>query len=269
MRSLPHKNEVRLMAMGAALLALAIFGPALAQPAHHHDFADQRVLWGIPYAMDLLSNLPFAVAGLLGAVSLWRMPAGAVSNVQRGMAALFFGGLVLTAAASSWYHGLPNDAGLLVDRCGMSVAFAGLLGLAVAVRVSDRAAAVTGLSVLVLAPVSVQVWAATGNVLPWAVVQFGGMALVVWLACLRQPHGALDVRWGWVIAAYAVAKLFELQDNEVFQMTGQMVSGHTLKHAIAALAAMPVICAIWQLGNPRQNAFARTKAVAARWAGHA
>jgi hypothetical protein len=33
--------------------------------------------------------------------------------------ALFFTGLLLTAAASSWYHWQPDDAGLAVDRCGM------------------------------------------------------------------------------------------------------------------------------------------------------
>lgn len=274
MRSMLTRTETRLLAFCAALLVMAVLGPTLAQPDHHHHFADQRTLWGIPFAMDVLSNLPFALAGLAGAWCLRRLPARAISNVQRAMSALFFGGLLLTAAASSWYHGLPDDAGLVLDRCGMAVAFAGLLGLATAVRVSERAGACMGLAVLLLGPLSVQVWSATGNVLPWATVQFGGMALVLWLACLRQRHGALVIRWGVVILAYAVAKMLELHDHDIFHLTGQLVSGHTLKHAVAALAAVPMVAAFWRLGNSRQNAFASstpasTQAVATRRAGHA
>ena len=73
----------------------------------------------------------------------------------------------------------------------------------------------------------------TGNVLPWAVLQFGGMALVLWLALLRPREDALDIRWSWVILAYAVAKLLEANDSSVYQCTGQLVSGHTLKHVVA------------------------------------
>ena len=35
---------------------------------------------------------------------------------------------------------------------------------------------------------------ATGNVLPWAVLQFGGMGLVLWLALLRPRYAAPDRR---------------------------------------------------------------------------
>jgi len=253
------KPEAMLLLTCLSLLALALFGPALAQPAHYHEFADQRVLWGVPFAMDVLSNLPFALAGAVGAWCLWSLPSGALSNVQRAMAALFFIGLLLTAAASSWYHWHLDDAGLAVDRCGMAVAFAGLLGLAAAGRVSERAGATLGLAVLVLAPASVQVWFETGNVLPWAVLQFGGMGLVLWLALLRPRDAALDIRWSLVILAYAAAKLLEVNDHLVYELSGELVSGHTLKHVVAALAAWPVIAAIGGRSKSRQNAagFAR------------
>jgi hypothetical protein len=46
---------------------------------------------------------------------------------------------------------------------------------------------------------------------------------------------------GSVIFFYVLAKLFELGDVTVFEATGHIVSGHTLKHLAAALAAWPVI----------------------------
>lgn len=269
MRSLLSKTETVLVLACVGLLALTLFGPPVAQPGHYHGFADQRTLFGLPFFMDVMSNMAFAVLAVLGAWSLYRLPRRALSNVQRAMAALFFGGLLLTAAASSWYHWAPDDTGLAIDRGGMALAFAGVLGLAAAGRVSERAGAALGLALLLLAPLSIHVWSTTGNVLPWAALQFGGVALLLWLALLRPRYLALDIRWGWVIFAYPVAKLLEMNDHDVYHFTGEWVSGHTLKHVVAALAAVPVVAAIGAMGESRQNAFAITKGVSARRASNA
>ncbi|HWP11877.1 MAG TPA: hypothetical protein VNN06_08650 [Ramlibacter sp.] len=252
MRSMFSKTEALLLLACVGLAALALFGPAVAQPANYHQFADQRVLWGLPFAMDVLSNLAFLLAGAAGAWCLLRLPPGTLGNVDRAMAALFFAGLTLTAAASGWYHWQPDDAGLALDRCAMAVAFAGLLGLAAAGHVSARAGLALGLAMLVLAPLSVRAWSATGNVLPWAVLQFGGMGLILWFALLRPSDAAPAIRWSLVIAAYGAAKLLEAGDHLVFEATGHLVSGHTLKHVAAALAAWPVVAAIRSLDS-RQN----------------
>ena len=103
-------SELTLLGVCLALLALAVFGPALAQSASHHDFADQRAWLGIPCALDVLSNLPFALWGVAGLVAVWRAPAPAGQGAQRSMATLFFAGLIVTAVASSMYHLRPDDA---------------------------------------------------------------------------------------------------------------------------------------------------------------
>ncbi|MBC7438002.1 MAG: hypothetical protein H7332_18265 [Bdellovibrionales bacterium] len=236
-------SELTLLGAGLVLLALAVFGPALAQSSLHHDFADHRAWLGIPCALDVLSNLPFALWGVAGLVAVRGAPVAVAQGAQRSMATLFFAGLIVTAAASGVYHLRPDDAGLVMDRLGMVLPFAGLLGLAVADRVSNRAGVATGLTILVLGPLSVAVWAQAGNVLPWAVVQFGGMLLVCGLA-LRQPVAAgLGIRLGLVVAVYALAKLMELGDHQIYELTGRLVSGHSLKHLVAAFAAWPVISA--------------------------
>ena len=255
MRWYLSKSEALLLAACAALFALACFGPFVSQAADYHSFADQRELWGVPYAMDVVSNLPFALAGIAGLVALGQLPDRSLANVTRAMAALFFGGLVITAAASSWYHWRPDDAGLAVDRIGMAIAFAGLLGLAAATRISDRAGAALGLALLVAAPLAVQAWSVTGNLLPWAALQSGGMLFVLVAAVMPRRSAALDIRWAWVILAYGVAKVLEANDHEVYQVTGEFISGHTLKHVVAALAAYPVIAALRAPAISKQNEF--------------
>ena len=243
--------EWALLVAAAALLAFAVWGPFLPASAHQHDFADQRGWQGLPCALDVLSNLPFAVTGVWGLVWLRRLGALRLCLATRATAALFFVGLVLTTAGSSWYHWQPDNAGLLWDRLGMSVAFAGLLGLAVVGRISPRAGLATALGLMVAAPAAVLAWAHTGNLTPWAVVQFGGMLVVLALACLPHRHGALVLQLGPLIAWYAAAKVMELADHSVYEATAGWVSGHTLKHLLAAGAALPVLFAMARLHHSR------------------
>jgi hypothetical protein len=201
----------------------------------------------------VLSNLPFAIAGLIGLVVLGRVPQDALPPAQRRCARLFFVGLLVTAAGSSWYHLAPHDPGLAIDRLSMSVAFAGLLGLVAACGVSERAGRALMAALLVCAPAAVAQWYVTGNLLPWVLVQGAGMVLIVLVAAFApRPAQGLDVRWVVVLLAYAVAKLLELGDHPVFHCSGELLSGHTLKHVVAAFAAWPVIAGLSALAQ-RQN----------------
>ncbi|MBW8464912.1 MAG: hypothetical protein K0M68_19980, partial [Acidovorax sp.] len=132
-----NRAETGLLLGAAALFALAVWGPVLPASEHQHAFADQRAWLGIPCALDVLSNLPFALAGVWGLVVLRR--AVGLDGASRWLSGLFFAGLLCTAAGSMLYHGQPHDAGLLWDRLGMVLPFAGLLGLAATGRVSARA----------------------------------------------------------------------------------------------------------------------------------
>lgn len=256
------RSETGLLIALVMAVVITCMGPAVAQYADYHAFADQRTFWGLPFAMDVLSNLPFALFGawgLLGLRSIHTPPARRSGfaalvpcDTQRPLAALFFGGLLLTALCSSYYHMQPNDAGLGVDRMGMLAAFAGLLGLASADRISARAGQWTAAAVLALGPVAVGVWALNGNLLPWSVLQGGGMVLVVCLA-LRPPLvGAWGVPLVAVMAWYALAKVLELGDHHILAMTQGWVSGHTLKHIAAAMAAWPVIAVVQNGAYPAQ-----------------
>ncbi len=242
-----RRETILLIAAVLALLA-AVFGPSVAQHDHYHTFADQRDLLGLPFAMDVLSNLPFAIAGLLGLVMLVRSP----KQPQRNYAVLFFAGLIVTAIFSTLYHLNPNNDTLALDRLGMVAGFAGMLGLATAQRISARAGVATTAAVLLLGPVAVAVWAASANLLPWALLQGGAMVMLLVLSLckpLLTVPSAFVVNLLPVIAFYTVAKLLELGDHQVFELTNHLISGHSLKHTVAALAAWPVLAAIWRAQN--------------------
>lgn len=255
------------------LLALTA-GPALAEAmglalnahghahlhAHGHPFVDARTLLGVPNAMDVLTNAPLALAGAWG---LWVMRRRVWLAATQQAAWVFFAGLVATGFGSAWYHWAPDATGLVWDRLGMAVTFSGALALAVAERVGQAPARQALRVLLPIAVLSAILPASNGNVLPWAVLQFGGMALIVWLAQRKPVAGAIGIRLGVLIGLYALAKLLELGDEAVFHATTDAVSGHSLKHLVAALAAWPVIAALVPGrtgGSPdalRQNAAGR------------
>ena len=255
------RAEWGLLAGCTLAFLLAVLLPATALPVGYHDFADHRAWGSLPNALDVLSNLPFIAM----AIWLWRLQgpwgqhcvgdvgsiqhlppfngrqAGHTAHVLLGVIAL---GLAATGLCSSVYHWQPDDAHLCIDRLGMSLAFAGVLGLAVADRLSARAGLRLALPLLVAA-VAAAVWAwRMGNMTPWAVVQGFGLLLLLAMA-VRQPlPGALGVRWAWVVLAYGVAKALELHDQAVFDWTGGLIAGHSLKHVVAALAVLPIGLAV-------------------------
>lgn len=206
--------------------------------AHGHPFVDARSWWGVPNTLDVLSNLPLVLAGAAG---FWSLRGRTLAQPTATALRVFFGGLILSGLGSASYHWAPDAGTLVIDRLGMAVAFAGVLALSVAERVGLRESRCFLPLVLALALVSAALPHLQGNALPWAVVQFGGMGLVLWLATRSPVPGSLGVSWVVLIALYAVAKLLELGDETVFHASGEWISGHSLKHVVAACAALPIL----------------------------
>jgi hypothetical protein len=232
-------RELALAALTASLVFAAILLPTLPQDQGNHLFADTRAWLGIPNAQNVLSNLLFVPFGLLGLA--WLLTGRlALPNRAFGVgAALFFFGFLVTAAASAWYHAAPADHGLVLDRLGMVLAFAGTFAMLAAGKISARAGWAFGALTLCAGPATVLWWIATGNLAPYVVVQFGGMLLLLLAALFWRDSGG--PRWGWVLALYAAAKMLEVYDYEIYVWSGGLISGHALKHLVAACTALAVI----------------------------
>ena len=74
--------------------------------------------------------------------------------------------------------------------------------------------------------------AGQGNLLPYLVVQAGAVAAVPLLLVGRPREARPRAPWLAALALYVVAKALEDHDRAVFLAVG--VSGHTLKHLVAA-----------------------------------
>jgi hypothetical protein len=252
-----------LLVAGALFLARL---PPLPQPPAYLDFADGRTLLGVPRALDVLSNLPFAAVGLLG---LWLLGLGAGrprvalrDPRERAPWLAFFAGVALTSLGSAWFHLDPSLDRLVWDRLPMTIGFMGLLAALVAERIDARAGARLLWPLLLAGAASVAWWWGTeqvgrGDLRPYYLVQFYPLAAVPLVLTLfprparapRRPGGEAGP-WLLALLAYGLAKLAEAEDGALLAIGG-VLGGHTLKHLLAAAG---VGCLAWMLARRRAPA---------------
>ncbi len=228
----------------AALLAL-VFAPLAAlllavapipQDPAYHALADARAFLGIPNFANVASNAAFLLVGALGlACCLNAGFAGA-----RASWTMFFLGTLLVAFGSAHYHWSPDSNTLVWDRLPMTLGFTGLFTAVLAEHLRpgiERAllplAIVVGLS-------SVGWWHYADDLRFYAWVQFSPLASIVLVLLVYPGRYSHRAYWVYGLACYALAKLTELGDHAIYSATSGAISGHSLKHLLAALAAFLV-----------------------------
>ena len=214
----------------AASLAGLLLLPAIPQDQAYHQFADQRTIFGIPNFWNVVSNLPFLV---IGAAGLWRFRRDAAMTV-------FFLGVFLTGIGSSYYHWNPHDGTLFWDRLPMTVSFAALLALVVGERIRGSAGAILLWPALVVGVFSLLLWRWTDDLRLYFWVQFFPAFAAILLFSLYPAKYTRAYYWIVAMGLYALAKLFEFTDEEIYS-AGGVVSGHTLKHLAAAAACFAIL----------------------------
>jgi hypothetical protein len=219
-----------LFGVTAASLAALLLLPSIPQDQHYHQFADRRVLLGIPNFWNVVSNIPFIVIGAVGLRRFHNNPATVV----------LFLGLLLTGIGSSYYHWDPNDGTLFWDRLPMTLAFAAILALAVEERVNARTGAILLWPLLAIGLFSLLWWRWFDDLRLYFWVQFFPFLALVLLFFLYPPKYTGAYYWIIAAALYALAKLFEFSDNAIYS-AGYLLSGHTLKHLAAAAAGLVIL----------------------------
>jgi hypothetical protein len=234
-----------IVGLAACGIAAALLLPALPQPAEYHQFADRRPLLGVANFFDVASNLGFLIVGVAGIMAAADRRTVFEHQIERWPYRLFFVGVALTALGSAHYHLLPDNERLVWDRLPMMLAFMSLMAAQIVDRISVRAGLALLPPLLLLGLGTVVYWITTeragvGNVVPYAVLQTLSVAMLLAIAVRFPSRYTRGGDLYLVFAAYALAKLAESLDHELLAL-GQILSGHTLKHVAAAVAAFIVL----------------------------
>ncbi len=230
-----------LLLTAAAGIVAVIFMPPIAQDPSYHQFVDTRRIFNIPRFWNVVTNLSFVLVGLLGlAATPSRMPTEQAPSPGLGHK-VFFIGLILTGLSSAYYHYAPSTPTLFWDRLPMAISFMAFLTLVLGDSVSPSLAKRVLGPLLLVGIGSVVYWYATelkgaGDLRPYGLVQYLPALLIPLTLIL---FGSRTFRRGplWIcLGLYALAKVAESLDAPIFDRT-RVVSGHSLKHLLAAAGA--------------------------------
>ena len=224
---------VLLLALFAGVMALE----PIAQSAAYHDFADQRFLLGVPNLLDVASNVAFLIVGALGIA----LCAGQRRPPRVASWMLFFICTALTGFGSAYYHWAPNDATLVWDRLPMALAFMALFVALVVEHVGERLERFLLAPALAVGAMSVLWWWWSGDLRPYLWVQFAPLLCIPFVLAMFPARYTHRRFMFYGLGLYALAKAAEIGDKEIFTLTARAVSGHTLKHLLAAGAIFALL----------------------------
>lgn len=229
-------REGTLVLVPLALLAgIMAAGPIPQDPAYH-QFADRRVMLGFPNLVNVASNLLFLIFGMIGTAFCVgpRKPTAYVS-----WATVFMGG-ILISLGSGYYHWAPDSTTLVWDRLPMTVAFVGLFAALVGEHVNERIECEVLVPALVIGVASVAWWHYTDDLRFYVWVQAAPLVAIPIMVAMFPGKYTHRKYLLYGLGFYVLAKLAEVADRELFSLTSNAVSGHSLKHILAAFSFLCV-----------------------------
>ena len=234
------RHAWRLVILGVAAVLALLALPPMAEPPALRSLVDDRTFLGVPNFWNVVSNAPLLLAGTWGLVVLLRRPHAFADGAERWPYVACFVSVALAAAGSAYYHLAPDDARLMWDRLPISIGFMALLSAVIGERISPAAGRALLAPLMLAGAGSVAYWRSSAlhgaeNILPYAVVQYGAIGAMLFLALRFPSRYSRGADLLGALAIYGLAKVAEVLDAHIYAL-GSLVSGHTLKHLLAALA---------------------------------
>lgn len=229
------------------ILVISIIGvctvwlmPSIAQDVSYHNFADQRTMFAIPNFLNVVSNIPYLIIGLYGCLLIFKESSITTIKSLRLVYLLFFIGVALVCMGSAYYHLNPGNNTLLWDRLPMTLAFMSFFTVIIGEYIHEKTAAQLYIPLLLISIISVLYWywsetIGQGDLRLYILVQFLPVILIPVILRLFTHRFTHSYYFGLIIVCYVLAKCFEMADQFIFD-TLEIISGHTLKHLISALA---------------------------------
>ena len=245
---LDRKSLTIIVTLLAVTLIVWAQGP-IPQHVGYHDFADTKPWLGVPNGFNVFSNIPFFVAGVYG---IQVLTPGAHSNQEafldrkhRAAYWVLFVSTCFVALGSSYYHVWPTMETLFCDRLPMTIAFMSIVTILLTEKVNARLGPRTLVPFIAVGVFSVFWWLftelhpeRTGDLRLYIVVQCAPVLLTPILVGFYPDQYTHTGFMHLTTGLYVAAKIAELLDHQIYRWTAEVVSGHSLKHLIAAVGPM-------------------------------
>jgi hypothetical protein len=235
-KRLPHSGwreaALILVLVAPLLYLLFLYGGPIPQDPGYHVFADGRTCLGMQNFGNVASNILFLLVGAVGVRWCYRNPATSARHSWM----VFFLGVALVFFGSGYYHYAPNNESLVWDRLPMTVAFMGLFAALLSEHLGAKIEHRLLAPAIVVGIASVFWWKVTDDLRVYIWVQFAPLLVIPFMIAVFPGRFTHRHYLLYGVGLYALAKVAEYYDRETFALTSSVLSGHSLKHLLAAAA---------------------------------
>jgi len=206
---------------------------AMSQALSYHDFADKRPFLNIPNFLDVTSNIFFAIFGFIGL----KFCLAKKQNETTWSWIIFFLGVTLVCFGSAYYHWDPNNDTLVWDRLPMTIGFMGLFIAILSEFVNSKIDRFFLIPAILLGLFSVIYWHYVDDLRFYFWIQLIPLLTIPVVMILFNRKYTHQRYLIFALSFYIFAKITEIYDKEIFSLTSEQISGHSLKHLLASLGA--------------------------------
>jgi len=197
-------------------------------PKKYHNFADRKTLFGIPNAMNVLSN----IAILIPFFYLLKKKENTNQENMLSEKNLLIIHILLLTIASIYYHYNPSDNTIFWD-----ILMIATLSIIVLNIINNHE---YGKLLYILSILSVIYWKYSGDIKLYLIILIG-VPIYFFLKYYKNKNDTIRKYLYFTIFFTILYRIVELYDHQIYKITGNIISGHTLKHIFAGLSILYIV----------------------------
>ena len=197
----------------------------------YHTFVDTKTIGGIPNFMNIVSNGSFLIPFLYLYIIIRK------SSKSSKRTQLFLGLILCLAVSSGYYHTQPTNDTITLDMlCVISIYL---------IVVSYFVTSDVMYLLVVIGISSVLYWNKTRDLRLYELLK-----IIIPIYCLYKLHTTRAANYLFPLLFISIAvRLCEYNDSMIYRLTGNTISGHSLKHIVAAFQLCVIIRALQVSGK--------------------
>lgn len=227
------RESILILVIIASFTIVMSFG-TISQDLSYHNFADRRTILDIPNFFDVISNITFALFGIIGYIFC-------LKNRQKESYwswIIFFLGVTIVCFGSGYYHWNPNNNTLVWDRLPMTIGFMGLFIAILSEYVNPKIERFVLIPAILLGFFGVIYWHYADDLRFYIWIQLIPLLTIPVVMIVFKAKYTHQKYLIFALIFYLLAKITEIYDKEIFSVTYEQLSGHSLKHILASIGPL-------------------------------
>ncbi|KAJ4708198.1 Alkaline phytoceramidase (aPHC) [Melia azedarach] len=227
-------------------LFLMLATPKVPLSPHGNLFADMRNFLGVPNTLNVITNFPFLIVGVIGFVLTLQ---GSFFKISfRGEVwgwALFYAGIAGVAFGSAYYHLKPDEDRVMWDTLPMMIAYASLFSTFLVERVGVKiglSCLIALVSVAFLSMSYARIFNDFRLCMTFQLIPCLAIPVMVFFLPPKYTHSRF---WIYAAGVHIIAKFEAIADRKIYHANHYIISGHSLEHLCSAI--IPVLLTIMLL----------------------